>query len=95
MICPRPHLLPPEAILSAHLSPFLGEQVSNVSSRLDASKSSNLALAQEISAQRKSINELIQGLEDVVSDLEGASEAFRGDQMQELETDLQQFASST
>ena len=90
-----PHLLPPEAILSAHLSPFLAEQTSIASTRLDMIQKANVTLADEISAQRQELDGLVQGFESSVRDLEGASDAFNQDQMQGVDDDLVEFANAS
>ncbi|KAI9854864.1 MAG: hypothetical protein M1824_006554 [Vezdaea acicularis] len=71
-----PHMLPPHALLAAHLGPYLAQQQSQLNAQLQTTASKNAALLQEIRGQREEIDGLVKQLEGVVHDLEGAEEAL-------------------
>ncbi|KAI9803692.1 MAG: hypothetical protein M1833_000604 [Piccolia ochrophora] len=66
------HTLPPEDILSAHLAPFLAQQQSQLNAKTQTVQSQNAQLMQTIEAQREEIRRMVEGLEAVVADLDGA-----------------------
>ncbi|KAF2084309.1 hypothetical protein K490DRAFT_17981, partial [Saccharata proteae CBS 121410] len=65
-----PHTLPPEALTIAHLMPFLSNHKTALESQLSETQAANSTLRDEILAQRAEINALVQGLEEVVGDIE-------------------------
>lgn len=72
---PRPHTLPPDELFKAHLTPHLREMQSVLGSRVEDAHAQNADLAQTVHGQRAEIQSLLQGLEAVVADLDGAAEA--------------------
>lgn len=69
----RPHLLPPEQILAAHLAPHLATQQSQLNARLQTMQSHNVALFEEIRAQREEAARLLAAVEKVLADVDGAN----------------------
>lgn len=79
----RPHTLPPERLYLAHLAPYLTETEKQLQAELNQTQTENEALALELQRQREEVEQLMAGLERVVSDLEMANvtmgEAIDGD----------------
>ncbi|UNI14071.1 Tyrosinase [Purpureocillium takamizusanense] len=71
-----PHLLPPEAILSAHLAPALAPHQSLLNARLQTSQGRNALLADEVRRQRADVEALLARLEAAVDDVRGANAAL-------------------
>ena len=61
-----PSMLPPAAILEAHLTPLLRQAHAAAVERLESTRSLNDELMAEITAQRTEIKELVGRLEEVV-----------------------------
>ncbi|OIW33228.1 Nnf1-domain-containing protein [Coniochaeta ligniaria NRRL 30616] len=68
-----PHLLPPEQILAAHLAPHLAGQQSQLNARLQTMQSHNVALFEEIRAQREEAARLLAAVDKVLADVDGAN----------------------
>ncbi|KAF2230677.1 Nnf1-domain-containing protein [Viridothelium virens] len=74
-----PHTLSPETLLQTHLTPFLNTAQQDLKTNLADTQDRNTALIQEIEGQRKEIDVLMQGLENVVRDLEGSVAALNSE----------------
>ncbi|KAF4999462.1 hypothetical protein FGRMN_2484 [Fusarium graminum] len=72
-----PHLLPPSTILAAHLTPSLTSHQSQLNARLQTTQSQNALLHDEVQRQREEIRALLDALEAVVADVQGANDALR------------------
>ncbi|KAI8721134.1 hypothetical protein NCS52_00560200 [Fusarium sp. LHS14.1] len=72
-----PHLLPPSAILAAHMTPSLTAHQSQLNARLQTTQSQNALLHDEVTRQREEIRSLLEALEAVVADVQGANDALR------------------
>ncbi|KAF4979467.1 hypothetical protein FZEAL_4326 [Fusarium zealandicum] len=72
-----PHLLPPAAILAAHLTPSLTAHQSQLNARLQTTQSQNALLHDEVRRQRQEITALLDALDAVVADVRGANDALR------------------
>ncbi|RBR25833.1 uncharacterized protein FIESC28_01326 [Fusarium coffeatum] len=72
-----PHMLPPSTILAAHLSPTLTAHQSQLNARLQTTQSQNALLHDEVQRQREEIRALLDALEAVVADVQGANDALR------------------
>ncbi|KAM0562124.1 hypothetical protein ACHAPJ_002568 [Fusarium lateritium] len=72
-----PHLLPPSTILAAHLTPSLTAHQSQLNARLQTTQSQNALLHDEVRRQREEIRTLLDALEAVVADVQGANDALR------------------
>ena len=71
-----PHTLTADELYTAHLTPFLQEAAIELESRLQNTQRENQQRMQIIEAQRAEIEQLVAGLEGVVSDIEGSIEAM-------------------
>jgi kinetochore protein NNF1 len=69
----RPHLLPPDAILAAHLAPHLTAHQSQLNAKLQTVQAHNAALFGEIGAQRAELEALLAGVETLLADVDGAN----------------------
>jgi kinetochore protein NNF1 len=74
----RPHLLPPDQILAAHLSPHLASQQSQLNAKLQTVQSHNLALFEEIRQQREEARRMLDAVERVLADVAGANGLLDG-----------------
>ena len=74
----RPHTLPPESLFLAHLAPHLQQTQKELDARLRDTQAQNEDLVAQILQQRRDIEGLVEGLEAVVRDLEGANGAMGG-----------------
>ncbi|KAF4465995.1 Kinetochore-associated NNF1 [Fusarium albosuccineum] len=72
-----PHLLPPSSILAAHLTPSLTAHQSQLNARLQTTQSQNALLHDEVRRQREEIKSLLEALEAIVADVQGANDALR------------------
>ncbi|KAF7543113.1 hypothetical protein G7Z17_g11002 [Cylindrodendrum hubeiense] len=72
-----PHLLPPNAILAAHLHPALTAHQSQLNARLQTTQSQNALLYDEVRRQRAEIAALLDRLDAVVADVQVANDALR------------------
>ncbi|KAK7428550.1 hypothetical protein QQZ08_004988 [Neonectria magnoliae] len=72
-----PHLLPPDAILAAHLHPALAAHQSQLNARLQTTQSQNALLYDEVRRQRAEIAALLDRLDAVVGDVRAANDALR------------------
>ncbi|KAJ6446612.1 mind kinetochore complex component protein [Purpureocillium lavendulum] len=71
-----PHLLPPDAILSAHLAPALAPHQSLLNAKLQTTQAQNALLADEVRRQRAEVEGLLARLEAAVDDVRGANAAL-------------------
>ncbi|KAG5987933.1 hypothetical protein E4U43_004896, partial [Claviceps pusilla] len=81
--CVAPHLLPPQDILAAHLSPPLAAHQSLLNARLQTTQAQNALLADHVRQQRRQIDQLLDLLDRAVEDVRGAN-AVLGDVVDEL-----------
>ncbi|KAG6133583.1 hypothetical protein E4U50_004497 [Claviceps purpurea] len=68
-----PHLLPPQDILAAHLSPRLAAHQSLLNARLQTTQAQNALLADHVRQQRQEMDELLGQLDRAVEDVRGAN----------------------
>lgn len=69
----RPHLLPPEQILAAHLAPHLAQLQGQLNAKLQTTQAHNEVLWGEIRAQREEASRLLGVVEKVLADVDGAN----------------------
>lgn len=69
----RPHTLPPTTLYLAHLAPYLASTHTQLVGQIASTQTENEALARRIDAQRNEAGDLLEGLERVMRDLEGAN----------------------
>jgi len=87
----RPHLLPPSSLVTAHLAAFLSTEEAALKKRLEVIQANNKTLAKEAVMQRATIENLLQGLEGAVLDLQGAAGTFGRAGMQGIEQKLEKI----
>jgi kinetochore protein NNF1 len=75
-----PHTLPAQAIITAHTTPLLISQNSQLNAKIQTTQSQNASLMEEIQAQRREIESLLKGVEDTLKDVGGAGELL-GEEM--------------
>jgi kinetochore protein NNF1 len=69
----RPHLLPPEVVIQAHLARPLAAQQSQLNAKLQNTQAENEKLFAEVEAQRNELEALISELERICADVDGAN----------------------
>lgn len=74
----RPHTLPPEHILAAHMAPHLASHQSQLNAKLQTIQSHNVSLFDEIKAQREEAVRLLAAVEKVLADVDGANGLLDG-----------------
>ncbi|MCJ1254763.1 hypothetical protein MMC24_002579 [Lignoscripta atroalba] len=72
------HMLPPEQLYLAHLSPYLQETQRELDGKIRGVEVENEELMEGIKRQREEVERLVGGLEGVIGDLEGANEVMDG-----------------
>jgi kinetochore protein NNF1 len=72
----RPHELPPDDLLAAHLAPEFASIQSQLQARLTAIQARNAELAAQIRGQRSEVEQIVAGLEATMHDLEGANQVL-------------------
>ncbi|KAK7737055.1 hypothetical protein SLS53_006813 [Cytospora paraplurivora] len=73
-----PHLLPADVVLAAHLAPHLASQQGQMNARLQNTQAANVALWDEIQAQRAEVEGLLSALERALADVDGAAALMDG-----------------
>ncbi|KAG6004293.1 hypothetical protein E4U21_001190 [Claviceps maximensis] len=73
-----PHLLPPQEILAAHLSPHLASHQSLLNARLQTTQAQNALLADHVRQQRQQMEQLLDLLDRAVEDVRGANAVLGG-----------------
>ena len=79
-----PHALPPSQLYISRLAPTLGMFEQQMRQRQEALAEENQQLLERVQQQRKDINALIGGLENVARDLAGSVEAMQPEQLDAL-----------
>ncbi|CAK4031594.1 Hypothetical predicted protein [Lecanosticta acicola] len=79
-----PHTLPAKQLYISHLAPTLGEYDRQMKERQELLATENQEIMGRVMQQRKDIKSLIDGLENVVKDLNGSVEALQPEDMQAL-----------
>lgn len=74
----RPHLLPADAVLAAHLAPHLALQQSQLNAKLQTTQAHNAKLFADIQKQRAELEALVSLLEKLFADIDGAIGALDG-----------------
>lgn len=79
-----PHLLPAGAVLAAHLAPHLASQQSQMNARLQNTQAANVALWEDVQAQRAEVEALLGSLEGALADVDGAAALLNAVPAEEL-----------
>ncbi|EEQ86482.1 hypothetical protein RJZ56_001061 [Blastomyces dermatitidis] len=70
-----PHTLGANELYQAHLAPYLSEAQASLNTKLETVQKENAQLSEKVASQRREIEQLLSGLEAVISDVEGAAAA--------------------
>ena len=84
MIVFRPHALPAQQLYLSHLAPSLSQQSQSLQLRQDALQAENAEILQRVLKQRKEIEGIMKGLENVVADLDQSAAALKPEDIEEL-----------
>ena len=68
----RPHTLPAQQLHLAHLAPALSQYSQELSTRQEALQSDNVERLERVMKQRKEIESLFRGLDNVFTDVESS-----------------------
>lgn len=68
----RPHTLLAQQLYLAHLTPALSEYSQELHQRQEALQSDNVEMLERVMKQRREIGSLVQGLENVITDLDSS-----------------------
>lgn len=79
-----PHTLPAKQLYISHLAPTLGEYDKQMKERHDMLATENQEIMNRIMQQRNDIKSLIDGLDNVVKDLNGSVEALQPQEIEAL-----------
>jgi kinetochore protein NNF1 len=80
----RPHALPAQQLYLSHLAPSLSQQSQSLQLRQEALQAENAEMLQRVLQQRKEIEDIMSGLENVVADLDQSAAALKDEQIEEL-----------
>ncbi|OCT49292.1 putative MIND kinetochore complex component Nnf1 [Cladophialophora carrionii] len=88
------HTLSAEELYAAHLTPYLQRATDELNTRIQKSQQENTVILGKINEQRAEIEQLLNGLQHVVKDIEGSVDAMRSNQQtsfDELRSDAWQM----
>ena len=80
----RPHALPAQQLYLSHLAPSLSQQSQSLQLRQEALQAENAEILQRVLQQRKEIESIMKGLENVVVDLDQSAAALKPEDIEEL-----------
>lgn len=80
----RPHSLPAQQLYLSHLAPSLSQQSLSLQTRQEDLQAENAEILQRVLQQRKEIEDLMKGLENVVVDLDQSAAALKPEDIEEL-----------
>jgi kinetochore protein NNF1 len=80
----RPHALPARQLYLSHLAPSLSQQSQALQQRQEALQAENAEILQRVLQQRKEIESIMKGLENVVVDLDQSAAALKPEDIDEL-----------
>jgi kinetochore protein NNF1 len=78
------HTLPARQLYISHLAPTLGEYEKGMRERQDIMARENAEMMERVQQQRRDIENLISGLENVVKDINGSVTALQPEQIERL-----------
>lgn len=84
MLSHRPHALPAQQLYLSHLAPSLSQQSQSLQQRQEELQAENTEILQRILQQRKEIEGIVKGLENVVVDLDQSAAALKPEDIEEL-----------
>ena len=68
----RPHTLPPDALLQAHVAPYLAQHAATLKEHMQATQTRNEELFGTVAAQREEVQQLLELLERALGDVDAA-----------------------
>lgn len=71
--------------------PFLEGQTAETNARISATQEANAELLSTVTAQRAEIEALVQGLENVIQDLEVSAQMMAQDEVQGLSKEIKDY----
>ena len=80
----RPHALPAQQLYLSHLAPSISQQSQSLQLRQEALQAENAEILQRVLQQRKEIEGIMKGLENVVADLDQSAAALKAEDIEEL-----------
>jgi kinetochore protein NNF1 len=80
----RPHALPAQQLYLSHLAPSLSQQSQHLQQRQETLQAENAEILQRVLQQRKEIESIMKGLENVVVDLDQSAAALKPEDIEEL-----------
>lgn len=80
----RPHALPAQQLYLSHLAPSLSQQSQSLQQRQEDLQAENAEILQRVLQQRKEIEGIVKGLENVVVDLDQSAAALKPEDIDEL-----------
>ncbi|KAF7186870.1 Kinetochore-associated protein NNF1 [Pseudocercospora fuligena] len=84
------HTLPARQLYISHLAPTLGKFSADMNSRQESLGRENEQIMERIIQQRKDIKRLLDGLENVVRDLNGSVDAMEPERLEELREEVRE-----
>lgn len=86
----RPHTLPAQQLYLSHLAPSLSQQSQSLQLRQDVLQAENAEILQRVLQQRKEIEGIMKGLENVVADLDQSADALKDEEIDELVSEVRE-----
>lgn len=80
----RPHALPAQQLYLSHLAPSLSQQSQSLQQRQEDLQAENAEILQRVLQQRKEIEGIVKGLENVVVDLDQSAATLKPEDIEEL-----------
>jgi len=80
----RPHALPAQQLYLSHLAPSISQQSESLQLRQETLQAENAEILQRVLQQRKEIEGIMKGLENVVADLDQSAAALKAEDIEEL-----------
>lgn len=71
--------------------PFLEKQAATMNSQLEETQQANTELLSTVTAQRAEIEALVQGLENVIQDLESSAQIMGQEEVQGLSSEIREL----
>ncbi|KAI1963516.1 hypothetical protein LOZ58_002350 [Ophidiomyces ophidiicola] len=72
-----PHTLGATELYQAHLTPYLAQAQQSLDLKLEETEKHNILLAEKIQRQKEEIRQLLEGMEAIIGDIEGAAKAMQ------------------
>jgi len=86
----RPHTLPAQQLYLSHLRPSLAQDSQRLKERQGEVQAENIELLERVMKQRKQVQSLVQGLENVVADLDASVAALSPEEVDALREEFRE-----